>query len=41
MKCSLKRVEKKMDTEKLNVGLQKVFRNIVLKRKEIENNGVI
>lgn len=41
MKCSLKRVEKKMDAEKLNVGLQKVFRNIVLKRKEIENNGVI
>ena len=34
IKCSLKRVEENMDAEKLNVGVQKVFRNVVHKRKE-------
>ena len=34
MKCRLKRVEEKMDAEKLNVGVQKVFRNVVFKGKE-------
>ena len=33
IKRSLKRVEEKMDAEKLNVGVQKVFRNVMLKRK--------
>lgn len=41
MKCSLKRVEKKNGCWEVECGVTESFRNIVLKRKEIENNGVI
>ena len=33
IKRSLKRVEEKIDAKKLNVEVQKVFRNVMLKRK--------